>query len=176
MLFYKITDPKYYSQNPTKFLRTLRSSKRSDFVSLRDKKNPKLRKLAKRFRSLPLEATKILHQDIELAKRFGFKTIHLGSAQIDKIKRLHRAGFFVIFSAHTLDEIKRAKAFRADLMTFSPIFFSPGKGAPLGVRKLRKALLQSKKTIALGGIISKKEIHKIKRSRALGFASIRYFL
>jgi len=176
MLRYKITDPKYYTKHPTKFFKRLSHSKQADFVSLRDKNNTKIRKLAKRFRFYPIKAKKIIHQDYKLAKRFGFQAVHLTGAQIDLISKLHRAGFFVIFSAHSSQEIQIARSFRADLITFSPIFHTPNKGRAQGIKRLRKALIGSKNIVALGGIVTKSETHLVKRTGCRAFASIRFFL
>ena len=171
-LAYKITDPAYYSHNPTRLFSTLMRTKSADLVTLRDKHNPKLKKLAKRM------ATRggCLNQNFTLARRVGIRCVHFTSSQLQEAKRARRAGFFTIFSAHTFKELKDARRARIHLVTFSPIFASPGKGAPLGVRVLRKAVVKHKNIIALGGIVSVKSIHSVKRTKACGFASIRAFV
>ncbi len=77
-----------------------------------------------------------------------------------------------IFSAHSFEEIKKAQNF--DFVTFSPVFDSKGRKG-LGIKKLNEACKLHPNIIALGGIISDKEIEKIRNSNAAGFASIRYF-
>lgn len=106
-----------------------------------------------------------------------FYGVHLNSAQFDKIKEARKKNLFTIISAHTFEEIKKAQNFGADAVTFSPVFFSPNKGNPLGVEKLKEAIniFPHIKIFALGGIVSDKEVFQIKESRAYGFASIRYF-
>ena len=62
------------------------------------------------------------------------------------------------------------------MITFSPIFHSPNKGEPKGVEELKRvAFLLSIPVIALGGIVTQKQIGLSKQSGAKGFASIRWF-
>ena len=77
-----------------------------------------------------------------------------------------------IFSSHSFEEIKKAQNF--DFVTFSPIFDSKSR-IGFGIKKLNEACKLHKNIIALGGIISDKEVRQIKKSKAKGFASIRYF-
>ena len=58
-------------------------------------------------------------------------------------------GLIVGRSCHSLDEIRRAGA---HLVTFGPIFDSPGKGPPLGLEALRSACRFHKPVFALGGV------------------------
>ena len=63
------------------------------------------------------------------------------------------------------------------MVTYSPIFFSPNKGEPKGLEKLKEAVdTFDIDIIALGGIIDEKHIEQIKETNAKGFASIRYFV
>jgi len=82
----------------------------------------------------------------------------------------------VVASAHSLQELHTIKKLGGDMATFSPIFATPNKGMPKGVRALKKVVRRSRLPIlALGGIIRKKEVAQITRTKAAGFASIRYF-
>ena len=60
-------------------------------------------------------------------------------------------------------------------MTFSPIFFSPGKGAPQGIEKLHEvcARLKNFPIIALGGIDETNSADTL-AAGASGFAAIRF--
>lgn len=69
-----------------------------------------------------------------------------------------------------------AEEMGADAVTYSPIFFSPGKGEAKGLKDLEELAKNSKINIyALGGIIEEKHVEDIKKTKAYGFASIRYF-
>ena len=93
------------------------------------------------------------------------------------IKEAKNQNLFTIISTHTFKEIEKAQKFGADAVTFSPIFYTPNKGKPKGVKELKKAIttFPDIKIIALGGIVSDKEVLQIQRTGAYGFASIRYF-
>jgi thiamine-phosphate pyrophosphorylase len=80
-------------------------------------------------------------------------------------------GLLVARSCHTLDEVKAAKA---DLVTLSPIFGSPGKGKPLGLEALRSAASFGKPLYALGGVTWENADDCI-RAGAEGIAGIRLF-
>ena len=99
-----------------------------------------------------------------------FDGVHIPSAELDKIKNYkHKT---VIASTHSFKEVK--KAINADFITFSPVFNSKGRKG-LGVDVLKEVCNIHPNVLALGGIISEKEVEKIKNSCAKGFASIRYF-
>jgi thiamine-phosphate pyrophosphorylase len=98
-----------------------------------------------------------------------FDGIHFPSTKLDEIKNYNT---FTIASTHNILEVK--KAFLADFITFSPIFNSKGR-IGVGVEKLNEIAKFHPNVLALGGIISKKEVEIIKNSKAKGFASIRYF-
>ncbi|NPA64812.1 MAG: thiamine phosphate synthase [Epsilonproteobacteria bacterium] len=174
-LRYKITDPLYYGRDPVRFFSRLSKSKRSDLILLRDKENPKLRKLAARFVKR-YGKRGCISKDLKLARRFGFGCIHLNAHQLGLIKRVRRKGVRVIYSAHTPDEVRRAVAMRADFITFSPIFSTPGKGRAVGVRALRRLTRKYKNIIALGGILTRSQVHAVMGAKARGYASIRHFL
>ncbi|HMF78766.1 MAG TPA: thiamine phosphate synthase [Bryobacteraceae bacterium] len=58
-------------------------------------------------------------------------------------------GLLIARSCHTLAEVREAAA---DLVTFGPVFASPGKGAPLGLDALHAACRLGKHVYALGGL------------------------
>lgn len=180
---YLITDPKYYSNNLLKLKLLLkRAVKRHhlDIVCFRDKSSSNIKSLAINF----LKEARVLNvglvlinDNIDIAYRYGFDGVHLPSYSIDKIKEAKRKGLFVVVSTHNFYEIEKAVRLKADMVTFSPIFYTPNKGKPKGLKVLRKAVLFSKiPVIALGGIVKKYQIDKTKINKAKGFASIRYFV
>jgi thiamine-phosphate pyrophosphorylase len=95
---------------------------------------------------------------IDVALACGADGVHLGggSVSIAEARSLLPAGALVTASAHSLEEL-RARS-DADALLLSPLFHSPGKGAPLGVAMLTRAralldeLGSSAALVALGGV------------------------
>jgi thiamine-phosphate pyrophosphorylase len=121
--------------------------------------------------------TKILVNDrADIAFSAGADGVHLTSLSLSAapIRRNFPKNFIVGVSAHTLSEVVSAKRQGADFVTFSPIFQSPNKGAPLGLNELKKvcARLKSFPVVALGGVdeTNYREVLQI----AGGFAAIRF--
>jgi thiamine-phosphate pyrophosphorylase len=173
LIKYAITDPKYYSLN---YLQQLNNS--ADFVLLREKTTKDYKNLAKEFINNTKEFNykKILHQDYTLAKELNAYGVHLTSKQFNDIKKAKELGLFVVISTHSFKEIELAVKLGADAVTFSPIFYTPNKGEPKGIEALKEAVKKYNiKIIALGGIVSQKEIEEIQKANPWGFASIRYF-
>jgi len=104
-----------------------------------------------------------------------FNGIHFPSKYIPNLKELKDLYPDKIFitSTHSIKEAK--KSLISEYITFSPIFKSKGRDG-VGIEKLNEICSIHPKVIALGGIISEKEIKKVKKSKATGFGSIRYFL
>jgi len=99
-----------------------------------------------------------------------FDGIHLPSSKINLIENFKNKT--IIASTHNIEEVKKAK--KADFLTFSPVFKSKGREG-LGIEKLNEICKIHPNVIALGGIVSQKEVEEIKKSKAAGFAGIRYF-
>ena len=96
--------------------------------------------------------------------------------QFNDIEKAKALGLFVVVSTHNLKEALKAQNLGADMITFSPLFATPNKGEPKGIKELnRVALKLSIPLIALGGIISERQLLLCQESRAEGFASIRWF-
>ncbi|BCD60425.1 thiamine-phosphate pyrophosphorylase [Nitratiruptor sp. YY08-14] len=147
------------------------------YILYRDKKSFQKRKalallqIAKKGGAIP-----VIHSDLKLARRYRFFGIHIPSNEFEKIVRAKRAGLMTFVSTHSQEEIEKALHLGADFVTFSPIFSTPGKGKPKGLRALRNVCKKfPKRVIALGGIVGYKQIRKVLRAKAVGFASIRYF-
>jgi len=118
----------------------------------------------------------LLHTDYRLAHSLEADGVHLNSTQFNDIVKSKVLGLFVLISTHTLDEALKAQKLGADMLTYSPIFSTPNKGEPKGVKELQKLTsLLDIPVIALGGIISKEQIDLCEKNGAEGFASIRYF-
>lgn len=117
-----------------------------------------------------------------------FDGVHLKGAQRDLLTILRDLpkDFSLGFSAHSAAEVESALAFGVQYCTLSPIFFTPNKGTPLGIKTLLNldfALLS--RIFALGGIDTPQKRADLETAlkanfdntcNLRGFASIRYFL
>lgn len=182
LLKYLITDPSFCTNNPIKLYKILNKSYKNhnpNISCFRDKKSKNTIAQASKFVKISKKKNIkyiAINSDIKLAIRVKANTVHLTSNQFDKIRLARKKKLFVIISTHNEKEIRKAKRNRANMITYSPIFKSPNKGEPKGIDNLKKTIRTYKiPTIALGGIISKKEINLLKQTKVQGFASIRYF-
>jgi len=100
-----------------------------------------------------------------------FDGIHFPSGKIGEIEKYKN--ILSIASTHTLEEVLKAK--NADYITFSPIYDSKNRPG-LGTAVLNEIYNYHKNVIALGGITTEEKIEEVKKTKAKGFASIRYFL
>lgn len=181
---YLITDPKFFTNEPEKFILKLKevlSKHKVDIACFRDKSSSNFEELAKLFlkicREFKIEKV-LINTDINLAIKLNFDGVHLNSKQFKEIEEVKKKNLFTIISCHNFDELKIADKLKLDCVTYSPIFQSPNKGEPKGVLNLKKAVnsFPNLKIIALGGIVTNKQIKEIKNTKAYGFASIRYFV
>ena len=179
MLSYAITDPSTLNiqTNLNIYLECI--SQIADMVLYRDKNNPKYDYSASIFidkaKKYPFDRV-LLHRDILLAEKLNADGIHLSSNQFSEIKSAKSRELFTIISTHSIEEALKAQALGADAVTLSPIFYSPGKGKPIGIEYLKEAINSVHiPIIALGGIVTTKQIEMIQKAGVWGFASIRYF-
>lgn len=176
---YLISDPKYYprSRFANAFARAYRRY-RPDFLCLRDKTARDYPALARRFLFLArrFNAKLILHDHWRLAKRLNADGVHLSAKRAAEIKLASRSGLITIASCHAENEARRALKNGASFVTLSPIFAAPNKGEAKGVGFLNDLdRTIRKRTIALGGIASDRELDALKGTGVFAFASIRYF-
>ncbi|RLA74670.1 MAG: thiamine phosphate synthase [Epsilonproteobacteria bacterium] len=181
MIKYLITDTKYY-QNEKQFRQTIQNSfklHKPDIACFRDKSSNDFEKYAKIFYDISKKQNinKIfINNNIILAKKYKYHGVHLNSNQFNDIKYAKKLGLKVAISCHSLKDVKVALRQKADIATYSPIFKTPSKGQPQGLFALKRATkIYDIPIIALGGIVSKRQIYKIKKIKLKGFASIRYF-
>jgi thiamine-phosphate pyrophosphorylase len=95
----------------------------------------------------------VVNDRADVALAAGAHGVHLRSRPIRprEWRRILPAGFLIGVSCHTIDDIRKADG--ADYVYFSPIFESPGHGAPAGLEALRDAVRSAGvPVIALGGI------------------------
>jgi thiamine-phosphate pyrophosphorylase len=103
----------------------------------------------------------------DVAKVTGADGVHFPSAA----PRETLPGLLVGRSCHTIDEVRAAKA---DIVTFGPVFPSPGKGPTTGLNLLAAACRCGKSVYALGGITWENAADCMKAGAA-GIAGIRLF-
>ncbi|OPX27189.1 MAG: hypothetical protein B1H07_02215 [Campylobacteraceae bacterium 4484_166] len=182
MLKYQITDPKIYGDTVEKFAVSLDKTikkYRADMVCFRDKISKNRFELSKLFLTIckKNKISKILiNTDIYIAKKLKFDGVHLPSNKLTDIKKAKRYGLFVVASCHNKEEIRYAIKKKCDIITYSPIFNTPNKGKKKGLRDLKRVVnIHNIPTIALGGIVDDGYIKKIRTTKSIGFASIRYF-
>ena len=181
---YLITDPNYFSDNKEIFKEKLIAvfkNHKIDFACFRDKSSQNIEELAKIFLQICKEfkiKNILINSNISLATKLGFDGVHLNSQQFEKIQNAKKLNLITIISCHTLEELEKAMNKNIDFVTFSPIFETPNKGKAKGIEELNKAIknFPNLKIIALGGIIQNEQIKEIKKTKAYGFASIRYFV
>ena len=184
MMKYLITDPKYYTNDEKKFeeiLINVLNKQQIDIACFRDKESSNFEDLAKIFIKICKEKNIkkiLLNGDYLLAYKLNATGVHLTSTQFDDILKAKELGLYVIISCHTFEDIQKAIDYKADEVTYSPIFETPNKGTPKGIEVLKEAIdkYNNINIIALGGIINEKQIEQISKTKAYGFASIRYFV
>lgn len=178
---YLITSPEYYTQESVLFEQKLEQSfvkYTPDYALYRDKENTNYKELAKLFiaicRKYKIKA--FLHGDYLLASELGADGVHLTSTQYHELNSAKEKNLEVGISAHTKEEVYQAQKVGASYVTYSPIYTSPNKGEPKGIEDLISLLECCKiKVFALGGIVNEEQIKEIEKTKAYGFASIRYF-
>ena len=184
MIKYLITDPKYYTNDEKKFeeiLINVLDKHQIKITCFRDKESSNFKELAKIFIKICKEKDIkkiLLNGDYLLAHKLNATGVHLTSTQFDDILKAKELGLYVIISCHTFEDIQKAIDYKADEVTYSPIFETPNKGTPKGIEVLKEAIdkYNNINIIALGGIINEKQIEQISKTKAYGIASIRYFV
>jgi thiamine-phosphate pyrophosphorylase len=179
---YLITDPLYYSRQNETFTRIFEEAVLANAPKLacfRDKHTANYEALAPVFiaQCKALHVKPLLHTHFILAASLDAWGVHLPGNLLHKIEKAKNEGLFVVASTHDIDEAKYAQEQGADAVTFSPIFPTPGKGAGVGLEKLKEIVgILSIDIYALGGIVTQEHIDACSHAGAAGFASIRYFL
>lgn len=116
----------------------------------------------------PLPTKILVNSRADVALATGADGVHLpADAPTECIP-----GLLIARSCHTLEEVKKA---RADFITFSPVFASPGKGKPLGLASLKAACQAARRPVfALGGVNWENAAECVVAGAA-GIAGIRLF-
>jgi thiamine-phosphate pyrophosphorylase len=184
MIKYLISDPKYYTNDEKKFeeiLINVLNKQQIDIACFRDKQSSNFETLAKIFIKICKEKNIkkiLLNGNFLLAHKLNASGVHLTSTQFDDITKAKELGLYVIISCHTFEDIQKAIINKANAVTYSPIFETPNKGLPKGIEAVKETIdkYPNINIIALGGIINETQIEQISKTKAYGFASIRYFV
>src|SRR5262249_50312267 len=129
-------------------------------IQVRDKARPTrtVTALAERLRSVCLEfgAPLYVNDRVDVALSLGADGVHLGGDSIDAgdARQLLGPRAFVSVAAHEADDVARAATNGATTTLLSPIFSTPGKGAPRGTSFISDARTRapSIRLYALGGV------------------------
>jgi len=169
MIKYMITDPKYSLKETFEAIK----KHKPEFICYRNKEyfdeNEILQfaNFAKKYSKIFINFDSLKNEKLlEM-----FDGVHIPSSKLDFIKEFKNKKI-VIASTHNPLEVKKASV--ADFITFSPIFQSKNR-CGLGIHVLNHICNLHPKVIALGGIVSQDQVEEIKKTKAVGFGSIRYF-
>lgn len=180
---YLITSPEFYTSNfeefPTRFKDQV-DIHMPEYALFRDKQTSPInyKLMACGFVDIckSKDIKSFIHQDIGLAVELKATGVHLTSTQFESIPHAMNLGLKVIISTHTKEEVLKAQTLGADYVTYSPIFATPNKGEPKGIENLKQLLeICDIKVFALGGIVESWHVDMLEKTKAYGFASIRYF-
>jgi thiamine-phosphate diphosphorylase len=111
----------------------------------------------------------------DLAAAAGADGVHLTSNSLHVNAVKHSFPDLIVgVSAHTPDDVERARLGGADFALFGPIFGTPGKSEPLGIETLKAICLDAGTfpVIAVGGI-DETNLEYVVEAGAAGFAAIR---
>lgn len=115
----------------------------------------------------PLPTKILVNARADIAVAAGADGVHLPSDAPEQTL----PGLLVGRSCHTLDEIRSTTA---SFVTFGPVFETPGKGEPVGLKALEAACRLGKPVYALGGV-NWDNAAECMQAGAEGIAGIRLF-
>ena len=149
-----------------------------DWIQIREKDLPTREQLELTRKVLAMGGAKVLvNGRLDVALAAGAHGLHLPAHSISPsaLRRIVPAGFLIGVSCHTVEEVVRAEVEAASFVVFSPVFESPGKGAPVGLVKLAAAARSVKMPVlALGGV-SRANARDCVAAGAAGVAGISMF-
>ncbi len=176
MIRYYITDRRQVTSLLSTVARVIRDG--VDWIQIREKDLPARDLLAITRAVLAMGGAKVLvNGRLDVALAAGAHGVHLPANSIApcELRPIAPAGFLIGVSCHTVAEVTRAEAEQASFAVFSPIFEAPGKGAPVGLKRLAEAARAVKMPVlALGGV-SRANENECVAAGAAGVAGISLF-
>lgn len=152
-----------------------------DYAQVREKQMPsgELLRLVAAAVALPRGPRKgklLVNDRLDVALACGADGLHLPADRLppSEIRPLVGPDFLLAVSCHSAEEVQRAAAEGADFAVLGPIFFTPGKGPPLGLGPLERAARAPIPVLALGGI-TLENARRCLDAGAAGIAGIRIF-
>lgn len=201
MIFCYITDRSQFpgpeSARRKRLLQKIAEAARAgvDFIQLREKDLSgrdleELARVAMRVllttRPSPLTTRLLINSRTDVALAAGAHGVHLRADDLPvpeiraTVRRVARHSplathpFLIGVSCHTVAEVARAAANRADFALFGPVFEKEGKKARRGLELLRRACRERIPILALGGV-TLANARACREAGARGIAAIRLF-
>jgi thiamine-phosphate pyrophosphorylase len=149
----------------------------ADYVQIREK-HLSARELVALVRSVKTRRARILINDrMDVAMACGADGVHLRSDSLPpvRLRSIAPAGFLIAVSCHSVADVRRAEEEGADFVVLGPIFATPSKGEPIGLRPLHEAAHSvAIPVFALGGV-NETNAEACMRAGAAGIAGIRLY-
>jgi thiamine-phosphate pyrophosphorylase len=125
---------------------------------------------------LPSTTRLLVNGRADIALAAGAGGVHLPSDGVPPSALRRRFGPEILIgvSAHTIEEVERARDEGADYATFGPVWETPGKGPPAGTGALARAAASGLPVYALGGVTIGR-FGEVAAAGAAGVAAIRLF-
>lgn len=130
--------------------------------------------------ALPPPIRLLINGRVDVALAAGADGVHLPADGLPVAALRERFGPGVLLgrSTHRLEEVERARDEGADYVTFGPVYPVPGqsagKGAPVGLGELGRAVAAGLPVYALGGVTLER-FRELAGTGAAGVAAIRLF-
>ena len=128
---------------------------------------------------LPPPFPLLVNGRLDIALAAGADGVHLPADGVPAAPLRARFGaggttLLIGSSTHSVAEVERARDEGADYATFGPVYATPGKGAPVGLRELARAAATGLPVYALGGVTLER-FGELAAAGAAGIAAIRLF-
>src|SRR5438270_909695 len=138
MIRYYITD-RHAIGGIEPLLRCIESAD-ADYIQIREKDLSARELLDLTRRAVAVSKAPILvNSRADVALAAGAAGVHLPAGSIAP-RELRQMARVIAVSCHTVEEVKAAESEGADFVVFGPVFATPGKGEPVGLGALQRAV------------------------------------